>query len=89
VLSNTATAVLLAPLGIAAAQTLGVQPHALLMTVAIAASKAFATPLASPVNMLVISTGSYQFRDYIKVGVPLIVITLLISMILLPLLWPF
>ncbi|MDL1900005.1 SLC13 family permease [Anaerolineae bacterium CFX9] len=89
VLSNTATAVLLAPLGIAAAQTLGVQPHALLMTVAIAASMAFATPLASPVNMLVISTGSYQFRDYIKVGVPLIVITLLISMILLPILWPF
>lgn len=89
ILSNTATAVLFAPLGIAAAQGLNVAPHAMLMAIAIASSMAFATPIATPVNMLVLSPGNYQFRDYIKVGVPLVVITLLISVVLLPILWPF
>jgi di/tricarboxylate transporter len=89
VLSNTATAVLIAPLALAMATQLGVQPQALLITVAMACSMAFATPLASPVNTLVISTGNYRFRDYVKVGVPLIILALIASILVLPLLYPF
>jgi len=88
-LSNTATTVLIAPIGLAAAQQLGVQPYAFLMTVAIAASLAFATPVASPVNTLVMGAGQYRFSDYAKVGLPMILVMLIISMVLLPLLWPF
>ncbi len=89
VLSNTATAVLLAPLAVASAQNLGVQPQAFLMAVGIAASMAFASPVASPVNTLVMGAGNYRFSDYAKVGIPLILITALIAIAILPLLWPF
>ncbi len=89
VLSNTATAVLIAPLAFAIAQNLGIQPHALLMSVAIAASMAFASPVASPVNTLVMGAGNYRFSDYIKVGAPMILISMAITMLVLPLLFPF
>jgi di/tricarboxylate transporter len=89
VLSNTATTVIVAPIALAAAQTMGIQPYAFLMAVAIAASMAFATPVASPVNTLVMGAGDYRFGDYIKVGLPMILLTLLVSVLLLPLLWPF
>lgn len=89
VLSNTATTVLLAPLGLVAAQNLGVQPHAFLMAIAIAASMAFASPVASPVNTLVMGAGNYRFSDYIKIGSPLILITMLVALLMLPLLFPF
>ena len=89
VLSNTATAVLMAPLALATAVRLGVQPQALLMTTAVAASMAFATPLASPVNTLVMSAGNYRFMDYAKVGVPLIILTMLVSILILPIFLPF
>ncbi len=89
VLSNTATAVLIAPLALAIAQNLGIQPHALLMSVAIAASMAFASPVASPVNTLVMGAGNYRFSDYIKIGVPMIAISMVITMFVLPLLFPF
>ncbi len=89
VLSNTATTVIVAPIALAAAQTMGIQPYAFLMAVAIAASMAFATPVASPVNTLVMGAGDYRFGDYIKVGMPLILLTLVVSVLLLPLLWPF
>ena len=88
VLSNTATTVLIAPIALAAAQKLGVQPYAFLMAVAIAASMAFASPVASPVNTLVMGAGNYRFSDYIKVGLPLILLTMVISVVVLPLLWP-
>ena len=88
VLSNTATAVLVAPIALVSAQKLGVQPQAFLMSVAIAASMAFASPVASPVNTLVMGAGHYRFNDYIKVGVPLILILMLISLLMLPILWP-
>jgi len=88
VLSNTATTVLIAPIALAAAIKLGVQPHAFMMTVAIAASMAFASPVASPTNTLVMGAGDYQFSDYIKVGLPLILLTMLISVLVLPMLWP-
>ena len=89
VLSNTATAVLIAPLAFAIAQNLGIQPHALLMSVAIAASMAFVSPVASPVNTLVMSAGNYRFSDYIKIGAPMILISLVITMVMLTLLFPF
>lgn len=88
VLSNTATTVLLAPIGLAIAQALGVQPYAFLMTVAVAASMAFASPVASPVNTLVMGAGNYRFADYVKIGVPLIILTMIISLIVLPFLFP-
>jgi di/tricarboxylate transporter len=88
-LSNTATTVIVAPLAYAAAVELNVYPHALLMAVAVAASMAFATPVASPTNTLVMGAGSYSFSDYAKVGLPLIVITLILAVLVLPLLFPF
>jgi di/tricarboxylate transporter len=88
VLSNTATTVLVAPIALASARQLGVEPYAFLMAVAIAASMAFASPVASPVNTLVMAAGDYQFRDYLKVGAPLTLIALILSIVFLPLLWP-
>jgi len=89
VLSNTATTVLIAPIAIVTASTLNVEPHAFLMSVAVAASMAFASPVASPVNTLVMGAGDYKFADYLKVGLPMILLSLIISVILLPILFPF
>jgi di/tricarboxylate transporter len=89
VLSNTATTVLIAPIGLATAQSLGIQPYSFLMGIAIAASMAFASPVASPVNTLVMGAGHYRFSDYMKVGIPMIILMLIISLLVLPLLWPF
>ncbi|MCD4685494.1 MAG: SLC13 family permease, partial [Anaerolineae bacterium] len=89
VISNTATAVVLAPVAFATAQELNVQPQAFLMAVSVAASMAFASPVASPVNTLVMGAGSYRFKDYIKSGVPMIFLMLIVVLIGVPLLWPF
>lgn len=88
VISNTATTVLIAPIAFSLAIRLGYQPQAFLMLVAIAASTAFASPVASPVNTLVMGSGNYRFSDYSKVGIPLILISMVITIFLLPLLWP-
>ena len=88
-LSNTATTVLFAPIALATAQQLDVHPQPFMMGVAIAASMAFATPVASPVDMLVMGPGSYRFMDYVKIGLPLVVITMIVTLICLPLLYPF
>lgn len=87
-ISNTATTVVVAPIALAASLSLGVTPQAFLMTVAVAASAAFATPVASPTNTLVMGAGGYSFRDYAKVGLPLILLTLVLAVILLPMLFP-
>ncbi|MEH6452114.1 MAG: SLC13 family permease [Psychromonas sp.] len=87
-ISNTATTVLMAPVAIAMAQNLGLSEMALLMTVAIAASTAFATPVASPVNMLVMAPGEYRFIDFIKTGTPLIAISLAVTLIMIPIFYP-
>ena len=89
VLSNTATTVLIAPIAFVSASTLNVEPHAFLMAVAVAASMAFASPVASPVNTLVMGAGDYKFADYLKVGLPMILISLVLSVVLLPILFPF
>ncbi|PDV98474.1 citrate transporter [Candidatus Chloroploca asiatica] len=88
-ISNTATAVLMMPIALEAASRLGVAPEPLLMTVAIAASTAFATPIASPVNTLVLTPGGYRFADYARAGIPLQLLVLVICMIFVPLLFPF
>ena len=89
VLSNTATTVLVAPIALIAAVKLGVQPQAFLMAVALAASMAFATPVSSPVNTLVMGAGNYRFSDYVKAGVPLILVCMVVAMLALPVFWPF
>ncbi|RAU17436.1 sodium:solute symporter [Nitrincola tibetensis] len=88
-ISNTATTVLIAPIALTVAQMLGIQPEPFMITVAIAASTAFATPIASPVNTLVVEPGQYRFADFAKVGIPLQLIALLITLILLPIFFPF
>ena len=88
-ISNTATTVLVAPIAYAAALRMGVAPQAFLMAVAVAASSAFATPIASPVNTLVLAPGGYRFSDFVKAGVPLVLLMLLLSVVVLPLLFPF
>jgi di/tricarboxylate transporter len=89
VISNTATAVLVAPIVLSAAASLGLSPYPLMMTVAIGASAAFLTPIASTTNLMVMSPGGYAFKDYLKCGLPLMVIFLLINLLLVPLIWPF
>ncbi len=89
VLSNTATTVILAPIALFVARQMGVAPQAFLMTVAIAASMAFASPVASPVNTLVMGAGQYHFRDYIKIGMPLVFVMLIVTLIAVPLVFPF
>lgn len=88
-ISNTATTVLVAPVALAAAQGLGLNPEPLLMTVAIAASTAFATPIASPVNTLVMTPGGYRFNDFVKVGIPLQLLTLALTLLFVPMLFSF
>jgi len=88
-ISNTATTVLVAPIALATAQGIGMNPEPFMMTVAIAASTAFATPIASPVNTLVLAPGNYRFSDFAKVGLPLQVIVLMITLLMTPMLFPF
>lgn len=88
-MSNTATAALLAPIGLSIAQTLGADPRAVLMAVVVGSSCAFATPIGTPANTMILSVGRYRFGDYVKVGVPLIVVIMVLAMVLLPILFPF
>jgi len=88
VINNTATAVLVAPIVIQAAVDLGVSPHPLLMIVAVAASTAFLTPIGTTTNILVYSPGGYRFTDYVKVGLPLMLLFLTVSLVLVPVIWP-
>lgn len=88
-ISNTATAVLFAPIGLSAALTIGVSPYPFLIAVAVGASMAFSTPVASPTNALVMTAGGYQFKDFVKIGVPLQFIMLVVMMIAIPILFPF
>lgn len=81
-ISNTATAVLIAPIAIDTAVTIGVSPQAFAMTVAIACSAAYVTPISSPVNMLVMEPGGYGFIDFVNVGLPLLLLTLIATVVL-------
>jgi len=88
-ISNTATAVLMAPIAIAAAREMGVSPYPFAMIIAIAASAAFMTPVSSPVNTLVLGPGNYKFGDFVRIGVPFTLLVMLISVIIVPWLYAF
>jgi di/tricarboxylate transporter len=88
-ISNTATAVLMAPIALAAAKSMGVSPYPFAMVVAMAASAAFMTPVSSPVNTLVLGPGNYQFSDFVKIGVPFTLIVMVVCVLLIPVLFPF
>ena len=88
-ISNTATAILMAPIAISLATQLNVSPVPFAMVVAIAASAAFMTPVSSPVNTMVIGPGGYKFADFIKIGVPFTLIVMLVTVFIVPILFPF
>ncbi|WP_298820839.1 SLC13 family permease [Chloroflexus sp.] len=87
-ISNTATAVLMMPIALDIARQLGIAPEPLVITTAIAASTAFATPIASPVNTLVLAPGGYRFSDYARAGIPLQLLALIVCLMIVPGLFP-
>lgn len=88
-MSNTACAALLAPIGVSIAKKLGISPQAVLMAIAIASSCAFATPVGTPSNLLVLGPARYRFIDYVKVGSGLVVLCFLVALLVIPGAWPF
>jgi len=88
VLSNTACAVLMAPIGLYLAKETGANPHAILMAIALAASCSFLTPVGTPPNMIVWGPGGYRFQDYMKAGIGLSLVCSVIGTLLIPVVWP-
>ena len=88
-MSNTATTALMVPICLSIAQGMGADPRAVLMACVIGGSCAYATPIGMPANTMVVGTGGYTFKDYVKAGCPLIVIATIVSMIILPIAFPF
>ena len=88
-MSNTASAALLCPIGIAISQKLGADPKAVLMAIAVAASCAFASPVGTPPNTLVLGPGGYKFMDYVKAGTGLVCVCFAVSLVVIPMVWPF
>lgn len=87
-ISNTATAVLMAPVALAVAADVGASPYPFAMIVALAASTAFMTPVSSPVNTLVVGPGNYSFGDFMKIGVPFAIVTMVVCVLLVPIVLP-
>ena len=88
-MSNTASAALLCPIGIAIAQNLNASPKAVVMAIAVAASCAFATPVGTPPNTLVLGPGGYKFMDYVKCGCGLVAVSFAVCLVVIPMVWPF
>lgn len=88
VMPNPVVTVLMAPIALSTAKDLGFSPQAFVMVVAISASAAFLSPVGHPANILIMGPGGYKFSDYIKVGLPLVLITLLLAIFVLPVFWP-
>ncbi len=88
-MSNTAIVALLVPVSLSIAAGMGADPRAVLMATVIGSSCAYATPIGMPANMMVLSAGGYKFVDYAKSGIPLIIVSTIVSLILLPILFPF
>jgi len=89
VMPSAAVAVLLSPMALNAAADLGVSPFPLVMTVAMAASASFLSPVAHPANLFIMGPGGYRFIDYIRVGLPLTLVVLVVLLLTLPIFWPF
>ncbi|MNQ97385.1 Sodium:sulfate symporter transmembrane region [compost metagenome] len=88
-LSNAAVAVLITPVAVALAESLGVEPRPFLIAVMMAASAAFATPFGYQTNVLVFQVGRYKYMDFVRVGVPLNLVTWLVGVIAIPIFFPF
>ncbi|MGB5818996.1 MAG: SLC13 family permease [Saonia sp.] len=88
-INNSATAVLMAPIALIAADSMGVSPKPFMIAVAISASTAFLTPVGTTTNAMVMAAGDYKFLDYFKVGFPLLLLFFIVSIFLVPLIWPF
>lgn len=88
-MSNTATTALMVPICLSIAQGMGADPRAVLMACVIGGSCAYATPIGMPANTMVVGAGGYKFMDYVKAGFPLIIIATVVSMIILPIAFPF
>lgn len=88
-MSNTATTALMVPICLSIAQGMGADPRAVLMACVIGGSCAYATPIGMPANTMVVGIGGYRFMDYVKAGLPLIFIATIVSMIILPVAFPF
>lgn len=88
-MSNTATTALMMPIAVSLASSLGADPRAVVIATVIAGSCAYATPIGMPANTMVVGLGGYKFKDYVKAGLPLILVSFAICMILLPILFPF
>ena len=88
-MSNTATTALLVPISISIAQGMGADPSAVVMATVIGGSCAYATPIGMPANTMVLAPGGYKFTDYVKAGLPLILVSTVVSLILLPVFFPF
>lgn len=87
-ISNSATAVLMAPVALAIAKDLGASPYPFAMVVMLAATSAFMTPVSSPVNTLVVSPGNYRFGDFVRLGVPFTIVVMIVAIIMVPILLP-
>jgi solute carrier family 13 (sodium-dependent dicarboxylate transporter), member 2/3/5 len=88
-MSNTATTALLVPIGVSIAQSIGADPKAVLVAIVIGGSCAYATPMGMPANTMVYGPGGYKFNDYVKAGLPLILVSFIISVVLIPIFYPF
>lgn len=88
-ISNTATALIVIPIGVAAATAMGISPRPVLMSTAVAAAAAFLTPIATPTNLMVMGPGGYAFSDYWKLGLPLLIWFFVVSVFIVPLIWRF
>ena len=88
-MSNTATTALMVPICLSIAQGMGADPRAVLMACVIGGSCAYATPIGMPANTMVVAAGGYTFKDYAKAGLPLILIATVVSMVILPIAFPF
>lgn len=88
-MSNTATTALMVPIAVSLSNSLGADPRAVVIATVIAGSCAYATPVGMPANTMIVGLGGYKFRDYVKSGMPLIIVSFVICMVLLPILYPF
>ena len=88
-ISNMATALIVIPIAVAAALELGVSPQPVLMSVTVAAAASFLTPVATPVNMMVMGPGGYRFGDYWKLGLPLLLLFFAVAVFVVPVFWAF
>jgi di/tricarboxylate transporter len=88
-ISNTATALIIIPIAIAASNNIGISPRPVLMSVAVAAAASFLTPIATPTNLMVMGPAGYKFGDYWKLGLPLMMWFMVIATFYVPMIWRF